>query len=144
MGDIINPATLPDPSERYVLGACLGVGIFGQVYVATDKDAGGKKVAVKIQNVTIDTEKGLLDEYNILKDFCPSHSNLVDFYGIFCDKSASINKIWFVMEVLYNFLIQYLFINNISMNRTVEYFCSFVKTVLSLISCEVFKVQTKK
>lgn len=100
MDDIINPATLPDPAERYDLGTCLGAGIFGQVYEATDREAGGKKVAVKIQTVTRNSEKGILDEYSILKEFCPSHSNLVDFYGIFCDKSASVNKIWFVMEVL--------------------------------------------
>ena len=122
MGDIINPATLPEPAERYVLGTCLGAGIFGQVYEATDKEAGGKKVAVKIQTVTRNSEKELLDEYNILKEFCPSHSNLVDFYGIFCDKSESVNKIWFVMEVLLFFYIN------------VHFF------IFDIITCDIFVV----
>lgn len=99
MADSLEIESLPEPTVRYTLGTRLGAGIFGQVYEAADKEAGGKKVAIKIQSVNKDSEKCLLDEYNILKDFCPGHSNLVDFYGIFCDKSSPDKKIWFVLEV---------------------------------------------
>lgn len=98
----INPSSLPDPGERYVLGASLGKGIFGKVHEATDNEAGGKKVAVKIINYTSEVEKELTDEYTILRDFT-SHPNLIDFYGIFCDKTQAIEKIWFVLEVFYSF-----------------------------------------
>lgn len=102
MGELLNPGTLPDPGERYELGERLGSGVFGQVHEATDNEAAGKKVAVKIQAVTPDSEKSLQNEYEILKDVCTNHANLVDFYGVYCDRSRDSNNIWFVMEVRYS------------------------------------------
>lgn len=102
MDELLDPAALPDPRERYELGERLGSGVFGQVHEATDGEAAGKKVAVKIQTVTPDSKKSLLDEYGILKDFCTNHANLVNFYGVYCDRSGDSDKIWFVMEVRYS------------------------------------------
>jgi myosin-3 len=62
---------------------------------------GGRKVAIKIQAVTADTEEDLRTEYHILREFS-SHPNLPDLYGIDLSKASSdseCDRIWFVMEV---------------------------------------------
>lgn len=60
-----------------------------------------KKVAIKIQKLTPETQSLILEEYHILRDFT-GHPNLPDFYGIYRRRSAKkseYDEIWFVMEV---------------------------------------------
>lgn len=98
MKDGLNISTLPSPTDRYNLDKELGSGIFGQVFKAADTQAAGKAVAVKIQTYTDDNENHIQEEYKILRDFT-KHPNLIDFYGVFCEKSEGVKKIWFVLEV---------------------------------------------
>lgn len=98
MKDGLNISTLPSPLERYTLDTKLGSGIFGEVFKATDTQAAGKAVAIKVQTYTDDNEVHIQDEYKILRDFT-KHPNLIDFYGVFCEKSEGVKKIWFVLEV---------------------------------------------
>lgn len=98
MKDGLNISTLPSPTDRYNLDKQLGAGIFGQVFKASDTQAAGKTVAVKIQTYTDDNENHIQEEYKILRDFT-KHPNLIDFYGVFCEKSEGVKKIWFVLEV---------------------------------------------
>ncbi|KAM3962727.1 STKc_myosinIII_N_like and MYSc_Myo21 domain-containing protein ninaC [Aphomia sociella] len=98
MKDGLNISTLPSPLERYELGTKLGSGIFGEVYKATDTQAAGKVVAVKVQTYRDDIESHVQEEYKILRDFT-KHPNLIDFYGVFCEKSEDDKKIWFVLEL---------------------------------------------
>lgn len=98
MKEGLNFSTLPSPTERYRLEKALGSGIFGEVHRAIDNQASGKAVAVKIQIYNDETENHIHEEYNILRDFT-KHPNLVDFYGIFCERSETTKKIWFVLEV---------------------------------------------
>ncbi|XP_060801531.1 neither inactivation nor afterpotential protein C [Amyelois transitella] len=98
MKDGLNVATLPSPLERYVLDTKLGSGIFGEVYKASDTQANGKAVAIKVHTFTDDNEVHIQEEYKILRDFT-NHQNLIDFYGVFCEKSEGVKKIWFVLEL---------------------------------------------
>lgn len=98
MKDGLNVASLPSPVERYTLDFKLGSGIFGQVFKASDSQAAGKPVAIKVQAYTDENEPHIQEEYKILRDFS-KHPNLIDFYGVFCDKSESVRNIWFVLEV---------------------------------------------
>ncbi|XP_063838956.1 neither inactivation nor afterpotential protein C [Ostrinia nubilalis] len=98
MKDGLNIATLPSPLDRYTLDTKLGSGIFGEVFRASDTQAAGKAVAVKVQTYTDDTEIHIQKEYKILRDFT-KHPNLIDFYGVFCEKSEGVKKIWFVLEL---------------------------------------------
>lgn len=98
MKDGLNVASLPSPAERYELGTKLGSGIFGAVYKATDTQAAGKSVAIKVQTYTDENETHIQEEYKILRDFT-KHPNLIDFYGVFYDKSESARDVWFVLEV---------------------------------------------
>lgn len=98
MKDSLNISSLPSPIERYNLGDKVGSGIFGSVFKATDNQATGKAVAIKVQTFNDDTEVHIQEEYKILRDFT-KHPNLVDFYGVFCERSEGVKKIWFVLEV---------------------------------------------
>ncbi|KAL0848932.1 hypothetical protein ABMA28_013327 [Loxostege sticticalis] len=98
MKDGLNIATLPSPLDRYTLATKLGSGIFGEVFRASDTQAAGKAVAVKVQTYTDDTEVHIQKEYKILRDFS-KHPNLIDFYGVFCEKSEGVKRIWFVLEL---------------------------------------------
>jgi hypothetical protein len=63
--------------------------------------SGGKRVAIKIQALTPDTEEDVRSEYHILKTLS-SHRNLPDLYGVYLKKSSSPSqpdKLWFVIEV---------------------------------------------
>jgi myosin-3 len=63
--------------------------------------SGGKKVAIKIQAVTLDTEEDVRSEYHILRKLS-SHPNLPDLYGVYLKKSSfpsQHDKLWLVMEV---------------------------------------------
>lgn len=63
--------------------------------------AGNKKVAIKIQKLTPETQSLIVEEYRVLRDFA-GHPNLPDFYGIYRRRSAKKSEhdeIWFVMEV---------------------------------------------
>ncbi|KOB75911.1 putative myosin [Operophtera brumata] len=98
MKDGLNVASLPSPVERYKLGTKLGSGIFGAVYKATDTQATSKSVAIKVQAYTDENETHIQEEYRILRDFT-KHPNLIDFYGVFCEKSERARDIWFVLEL---------------------------------------------
>lgn len=98
MKDGLNVASLPSPVERYKLGIKLGSGIFGAVYKATDTQATNKSVAIKVQSYTDENETHIQEEYKILRDFT-KHPNLIDFYGVFCEKSERARDVWFVLEV---------------------------------------------
>lgn len=90
---------IPDPETRYTLGECIGCGVSGTVYVATDADSNNKKVAVKIQRLTADTEMYIQEEYRILKEFS-DHPNLPDFYGVYKKENREGGvDVWFIMEV---------------------------------------------
>lgn len=63
--------------------------------------AGNKRVAIKIQKLTPETQSLIVEEYRVLRDFA-GHPNLPDFYGIYRRRSAKKSEhdeIWFVMEV---------------------------------------------
>lgn len=98
MKEGLNILSLPSPIERYTLDKQLGSGIFGEVFKASDTQATGKPVAVKIQVLTDDNEPHIQEEYKILRDFT-KHQNLIDFYGVFLEKAEGLKKIWFVLEV---------------------------------------------
>ncbi|CAB3231368.1 unnamed protein product [Arctia plantaginis] len=98
MTDGLVVASLSSPNERYKLEGKLGSGIFGVVHRASDSQAAGKNVAVKIQTYIDENEIHIQEEYKILRDFS-KHPNLVDFYGVFCEKSEGVKKIWFVLEL---------------------------------------------
>ncbi|PZC83270.1 hypothetical protein B5X24_HaOG208034 [Helicoverpa armigera] len=98
MKDGLNVSSLPSPFDRYKLEGKLGAGIFGEVYRASDSQAAGKNVAVKIQTYIDENEDHIQEEYKILRDFT-KHANLIDFYGVFCEKSEGVKKIWFVLEL---------------------------------------------
>lgn len=98
MKDGLNISSLPSPLDRYKLEGKLGSGIFGEVHRASDAQAAGKNVAVKVQTYTDENEDHIQEEYKILRDFS-KHPNLIDFYGVFCEKSDGVKKIWFVIEV---------------------------------------------
>ncbi|XP_013181389.1 PREDICTED: neither inactivation nor afterpotential protein C isoform X2 [Papilio xuthus] len=98
MREGLNISSLPSPIGRYKLIKKLGSGIFGEVFKATDAQAADKAVAVKVQIHFEDDDAHIHEEYKILRDFT-SHPNLIDFYGVFCEKSESLKKIWFILEL---------------------------------------------
>lgn len=60
-------------------------------------------MALKIQNLTADTQSLIVEEYRVFRD-CGGHPNIPDFYGIYRKRSGKKNEsdqIWFVMEVRY-------------------------------------------
>ncbi|XP_012289083.1 neither inactivation nor afterpotential protein C [Orussus abietinus] len=93
--------SIQDPGKRYILNDCIGSGVCGDVYEAVDTQAGNKKVAVKIQKLTPDTQGLIVEEYRVLRDFA-GHPNLPDFYGMYrkrSGKKTEHDQIWFVMEL---------------------------------------------
>ncbi|CAG9567458.1 unnamed protein product [Danaus chrysippus] len=98
MRDGLNISSLPSPQDRYTLEKKIGSGVFGEIHRAKDTQAAGKAVAIKILLNTEENETHIHEEYKILRDFT-KHPNLVDFYGVFCDKSEYTKKIWFVVEL---------------------------------------------
>uniref|UniRef100_A0A0C9QR37 NinaC_1 protein n=1 Tax=Fopius arisanus TaxID=64838 RepID=A0A0C9QR37_9HYME len=93
--------SIQDPGKRYVLKDIIGTGVCGTVYSAVDTQAGNKRVAVKIQELTPDSQQLIVEEYRVFRDFC-GHSNLPDFYGIYRKRSSrkgDYDQIWLVMEV---------------------------------------------
>ncbi|XP_011875420.1 PREDICTED: neither inactivation nor afterpotential protein C isoform X2 [Vollenhovia emeryi] len=93
--------SIQDPGKRYALKDRIGSGICGDVYEGIDQQAGNKRVAVKIQKLTPETQTLIVEEYRILRDFA-GHPNLPDFYGIYRRRSAKkseCDEIWFVMEL---------------------------------------------
>ncbi|KAI4482907.1 hypothetical protein M0802_013616 [Mischocyttarus mexicanus] len=94
--------SIQDPEKRYALKDIIGSGVCGDVYEATDQQAGNKKVAIKVQKLTPESQGLIVEEYRILRDFA-GHSNLPDFYGIYrrrSGKKTEYDQIWFVMEAL--------------------------------------------
>ncbi|CAG4973120.1 unnamed protein product [Colias eurytheme] len=98
MRDGLSISSLASPHDRYKIEKKLGSGIFGKVFQATDDQAAGKAVAVKVITLTDSKEQHIQDEYKILRDFT-KHPNIIDFYGVFCERSEYAKKIWFVVEI---------------------------------------------
>ncbi|XP_046675327.1 neither inactivation nor afterpotential protein C isoform X3 [Homalodisca vitripennis] len=94
----LNLDSLNDPGDRYELGELLGSGVCGEVYSATDNEAGGKKVAIKVQKITKDNMDDIQEEYRILRDLS-SHPNLPDFYGVYLKRTRNGDQLWFVMQL---------------------------------------------
>ncbi|KAK0157852.1 hypothetical protein PV328_011542 [Microctonus aethiopoides] len=93
--------SIQDPGKRYVFQEEIGSGVCGTVFSAIDNQAGNKKVALKIQNLTADTQSLIVEEYRVFRD-CSGHPNIPDFYGIYRKRSGKKNEpdqIWFVMEL---------------------------------------------
>ncbi|XP_043670504.1 neither inactivation nor afterpotential protein C isoform X3 [Vespula pensylvanica] len=93
--------SIQDPEKRYALKEVIGSGVCGDVYEAIDQQAGSKKVAIKIQKLTPETQALIVEEYRVLRDFA-GHPNLPDFYGIYrrrSGKKTEYDQIWFVMEL---------------------------------------------
>ncbi|XP_015118625.1 neither inactivation nor afterpotential protein C [Diachasma alloeum] len=100
-GTLKSMDSIQDPGKRYVLKDVIGTGVCGTVYSAVDTQAGNKKVAVKIQDLTPDTQQLIVEEYRVLRDFC-GHSNLPDFYGIYrkrASRKGDYDQIWLIMEL---------------------------------------------
>lgn len=95
-------SNLQDPTLRYNLQECIGSGVFGEVYLAIDKKASDKKVAIKIQKYIDSNSQFIQEEYKILRDYS-DHTNLPDFYGVYKKNSQPSDEIWFVMEVSIKF-----------------------------------------
>lgn len=96
----MNLEELPDPGEKYTLVECVGSGVFAKVWRATDNEAEGRNVAIKIQTLTNDNKRFVVEELQILTDLS-SHANLPDFYGAYRKAQDDREEIWFVMEVTY-------------------------------------------
>ncbi|XP_031771312.1 neither inactivation nor afterpotential protein C [Apis florea] len=83
------------------MGCVLSIAVPAALQVP-DKDANdNKRVAVKVQKLTPESESMILEEYRILRDYT-SHPNLPDFYGIYrrrSGKKTEYDQIWFVMEL---------------------------------------------
>ncbi|XP_035717982.1 neither inactivation nor afterpotential protein C-like isoform X3 [Vespa mandarinia] len=93
--------SMQDPEKRYALKEVIGSGVCGDVYEAIDQKAGNKKVAIKIQKLTPETQALIVEEYRVLRDFA-GHPNLPDFYGIYrrrSGKKTEYDQIWLVMEL---------------------------------------------
>ncbi|XP_050685382.1 neither inactivation nor afterpotential protein C isoform X2 [Leptidea sinapis] len=96
--ETLNISALPSPHDRYKIEKKLGSGLFGKVFQAADDQATGKVVAVKVINYTDTNEDHVQDEYKILRDFT-KHPNIIDFYGVFCERTEYVKKVWFVVEL---------------------------------------------
>ncbi|XP_033328921.2 STKc_myosinIII_N_like and MYSc_Myo21 domain-containing protein ninaC isoform X1 [Megalopta genalis] len=93
--------SIQDPGKRYLLRECIGFGVCGDVYDAIDQNAGNKRVAVKVQKLTAESQPFIVEEYKVLRSLA-SHPNLPDFYGIYrkrSGKKTEYDQIWFVMEL---------------------------------------------
>lgn len=113
--------SIQDPGKRYLLRECIGSGVCGDVFEAIDRQAGeyrfvlieppfratvrdftgNKKVAVKVQKLTPESQVLIIEEYKVLRDVS-NHPNLPEFYGIYrkrSGKKTEYDQIWFVMEV---------------------------------------------
>ncbi|XP_043288364.1 neither inactivation nor afterpotential protein C isoform X2 [Venturia canescens] len=105
-GDHGGPGTLQrldsiqDPGKRYMLNDVIGSGVCADVYEAVDTQAGNKRVAVKVQKLTPESQALIVEEYRVFRDFA-GHPNLPDFYGIYRKRSGrkgEFDQIWFAME----------------------------------------------
>ncbi|XP_076230734.1 STKc_myosinIII_N_like and MYSc_Myo21 domain-containing protein ninaC isoform X2 [Nomia melanderi] len=93
--------SIQDPGKRYLLRECIGFGVCGDVFEAIDQQAGNKKIAIKVQKLTVESQPLIVEEYKVLRDLA-SHPNLPDFYGIYrrrSGKKTEYDQIWFVMEL---------------------------------------------
>ncbi|XP_076177941.1 STKc_myosinIII_N_like and MYSc_Myo21 domain-containing protein ninaC [Ptiloglossa arizonensis] len=93
--------SIQDPGKRYLLRECIGSGVCGDVFEAIDRQAGNKKVAVKVQKLTPESQVLIIEEYKVLRDVS-NHPNLPEFYGIYrkrSGKKTEYDQIWFVMEL---------------------------------------------
>ncbi|KAL3282151.1 hypothetical protein HHI36_005346 [Cryptolaemus montrouzieri] len=123
--------SFPDPGNRYKLEDVIRVGSFGKTYTAKDTEDSDKVVVVKIQEITPQNEKYLKDEYKLLRDVS-SHSNIVDFYGIFSIK----NEVMMVSECCEGGSILKLVNDLLSKNRRMkeEHIAHILKEVIKGVS----------
>ncbi|KAJ8686537.1 hypothetical protein QAD02_022331 [Eretmocerus hayati] len=92
--------SVQDPGKRYQLRDRIGSGVCGDVYEAVDEEA-GRKVAIKIQKLTPESQPLIVEEYRVLRDYT-NHPNLPEFYGVYrrrSGKKTEFDDIWFVMEL---------------------------------------------
>ncbi|XP_076245850.1 STKc_myosinIII_N_like and MYSc_Myo21 domain-containing protein ninaC [Calliopsis andreniformis] len=93
--------SIQDPGKRYLLRDCIGSGVCGDVFEAIDQQADNKRVAVKIQKLTAESQSLIIEEYRVLRDLA-THPNLPEFYGVYrrrSGKKTEYDQIWFVMEL---------------------------------------------
>ncbi|XP_014215430.1 neither inactivation nor afterpotential protein C isoform X2 [Copidosoma floridanum] len=92
--------SIKDPGKRFTLRDRIGSGVCADVYEAVDEEA-GKKVAIKIQKLTPETQPLIVEEYRVLRDFS-THPNLPEFYGVYrksSGKKTEYDQIWFILEL---------------------------------------------
>lgn len=83
----------------------------GEIVIAREDNSrlcisGNRRVAVKIQKLTPETQSLIVEEYHILRDFT-DHPNLPDFYGIYrrrSGKKSECDEIWLIMEVSFKLI----------------------------------------
>ncbi|XP_066595242.1 neither inactivation nor afterpotential protein C isoform X2 [Prorops nasuta] len=93
--------SIQDPGKRYILKRVIGSGVCGDVHEAVDQEAGNKKVAIKVQKLTRESQGLVIQEYKVLRDLS-SHPNIAEFYGIYrrrSGKKSDHDQIWLVMEL---------------------------------------------
>lgn len=95
----LNFDELPEPGNRFLLEECVGSGVCGKVYSAIDSEAGGRKIAIKMQNLSRENVPYIQEEYRILHELS-NHPNLPEFYGVYRKIGETDDEIWFCMEVL--------------------------------------------
>lgn len=89
---------LPSPGDRYVLGEEIGRGVCGRVVKATDTQANGKVVAIKIQIYDKELRDKIDEEYRVYRDFS-QYPNFPNLYGVYRKKVAGgSDEVWFVTE----------------------------------------------
>ena len=108
---------------------------------------GNRRVAVKIQKLTPDTQALVVEEYRVYRDFA-GHPNLPDFYGIYrkrSGKKSEFDQIWFVIEVSFIFI--YIVLNlkkNNNLNKLTIIFSKLIKenTIFFILKAleEIFRL----
>ena len=61
----------------------------------------GRKVAIKIQKLTPESQPLIVEEYRVLRDLS-KHQNFPDFFGVYrkrSGKKSEYDQVWFVLEV---------------------------------------------
>lgn len=113
MGDKLCLDNLPE--ERYKLGSKIGSGVWGILYEAEDNKNGriififfqgwfhplfiGKRVAIKVVNLSNERVDDVREEYKVYNSL-PPHPNVANFYGLYRKQGrADIQQAWVITEV---------------------------------------------
>lgn len=89
---------LPSPGDRFTLGEEIGRGVCGRVLQATDNQANGRVVAIKIQLWDKELKDKIDEEYRVLRDFS-QYPNFPNLYGVYRKKcDGACDQVWFVIE----------------------------------------------